>query len=85
MAAMCNWSVNLIMSETFLTLTKHLSVGGAFLLFAGFTCIAFIAIDMIVPETIGLSFTEVERMLERGFTTKQFRGKRDPKGKAPAE
>lgn len=81
---MSNWSANLIVSETFLTLTKHLSVGGAFLLFAGFTCIAFIAIFLLVPETKGLSFKEVERMLEKGFTPSVFSRKSDAKGKAVA-
>lgn len=66
-AAVANWTSNLIVSETFLTLTKALGSAGTFLLFAGFSTIGLIAIYFLVPETKGLQFEEVEKMLEKGF------------------
>ncbi|GAB2298966.1 Sugar (and other) transporter [Dionaea muscipula] len=66
-AAVSNWSSNLIVSETFLTLTQHLGSSGTFLLFAGFSALGLIFIYFLVPETKGLPIEEVERMLEKGF------------------
>ncbi|EYU27683.1 hypothetical protein ABFS82_13G134000 [Erythranthe guttata] len=66
-AAVSNWVSNLIVSETFLTLTETLGSAGTFLLFAGFSTIGLIAIYFVVPETKGLQFEEVEKMLEKGF------------------
>ncbi|GFQ00017.1 inositol transporter 4 [Phtheirospermum japonicum] len=66
-AAVSNWVSNLIVSETFLTLTEVLGSGGTFLLFAGFSMIGLVAIYFVVPETKGLQFEEVEKMLEKGF------------------
>nr|UQE85996.1 inositol transporter 4 isoform [Mesembryanthemum crystallinum] len=65
--AVSNWCTNLIMSETFLTLTEALGSSGTFLLYAVFAFIGLIAIYFIVPETKGLAFAEVEEMLEKGF------------------
>ncbi|KAL3614947.1 Inositol transporter 4 [Castilleja foliolosa] len=66
-AAVSNWVSNLIVSETFLTLTEALGSSGTFLLFAGFSTIGLVAIYFLVPETKGLQFEEVEKMLEKGF------------------
>ncbi|XP_011095946.1 inositol transporter 4 [Sesamum indicum] len=66
-AAVSNWVSNLIVSETFLTLTEAVGSAGTFLLFAGFSAIGLIAIYFLVPETKGLAFEDVERMLEKGF------------------
>lgn len=66
-AAVANWVSNLIVSETFLTLTEVLGSSGTFLLFAGFSTTGLIAIYFLVPETKGLKFEEVEKMLEKGF------------------
>ncbi|CAA0829441.1 Inositol transporter 4 [Striga hermonthica] len=67
-AAVSNWSSNLIVSETFLTLTEHLGSSGTFLLFAGFSFVGLVAIFFLVPETKGLQFSEVEKMLEKGYS-----------------
>ncbi|OIW19781.1 hypothetical protein TanjilG_27320 [Lupinus angustifolius] len=66
-AAVSNWCANLIVSESFLTLTKALGSAGTFLLFAAFSFIGLIFIYTFVPETKGLQFEEVEKMLEKGF------------------
>nr|XP_043611426.1 inositol transporter 4-like [Erigeron canadensis] len=66
-AAVSNWVSNLIISETFLTLTEVLGSAGTFLLFAGFSTLGLVAIFFLVPETKGLQFEEVEQMLEKGY------------------
>ncbi|XP_062088166.1 inositol transporter 4 isoform X2 [Humulus lupulus] len=74
-AAVTNWTANLLVSETFLTLTNALGSAGTFLLFSGFSAIGFVAIYFVVPETKGLPFEEVEKLLEKGFKPKAFRSK----------
>ncbi|KAL0457545.1 UNVERIFIED_CONTAM: Inositol transporter 4 [Sesamum latifolium] len=64
-AAVSNWSANLVVSETFLTLTEHLGSSGTFLLFAGFSLVGLVSIFLLVPETKGLQFGEVEVVRER--------------------
>ncbi|KAA3489000.1 inositol transporter 4-like [Gossypium australe] len=64
-----------LVSESFLTLTKALGSSGTFLLFTGFSVIGITCIYVFVPETKGLSFEEVEKLLETGFKPKAFRKK----------
>lgn len=64
---MANWSANLLVSETFLTLTEFLGSSGTFLLFGGISVISLVFIYFLVPETKGLPIEEVEQMLEEGF------------------
>ncbi|XP_020225527.1 inositol transporter 4 [Cajanus cajan] len=66
-AAVSNWCANLIVSESFLSMTKTLGAAGTFLLFAGFSVVALIAIYALVPETKGLQFEQVEKLLQQGF------------------
>lgn len=67
-AAVANWSSNLVVSETFLTLTQHLGSAATFLLFAGFSFIGLVFIFLLVPETKGLQFEEVEKLLQEGYS-----------------
>ncbi|KAH6788323.1 inositol transporter 4 [Perilla frutescens var. frutescens] len=67
-AAVSNWTSNLLVSETFLTLTQHLGSSGTFLLFAGFSTVGLVCIFLLVPETKGMQFEEVEKMLKKGFS-----------------
>lgn len=71
-AAVANWTSNLIVSETFLTLTQALGSAGTFLLFAGFSVIGLVFIYLLVPETKGMPIEEVECMLEKGFRPRFF-------------
>jgi len=81
-AAVCNWCANLIMSESFLSMIKALGTTGTFLLFAGFSLIGLVAIYLLVPETKGLQFEEVEKLLQKGFRPFPFNKKKDDdKGK----
>ncbi|KAJ3706384.1 hypothetical protein LUZ61_010089 [Rhynchospora tenuis] len=63
-AAVANWVSNLIVSQTFLSLTQALGAASTFLLFCGYSCVAFVLIFLLVPETKGLQFEEVEQMLD---------------------
>ncbi|WVZ86364.1 hypothetical protein U9M48_033160 [Paspalum notatum var. saurae] len=63
-AAVANWVSNLIVTQTFLSLTKALGTSATFFLFCGVSFLALILVFFTVPETKGLQFEEVERMLE---------------------
>lgn len=71
-AAVSNWVSNLIISESFLSLTKALGSSGTFLLFAGVCLVGLGFIYWFVPETKGMQFEEVEKMLETGYKPKLF-------------
>ncbi|CAK7323272.1 unnamed protein product [Dovyalis caffra] len=76
-AAVSNWCSNLIVSESYLSLTEALGAGGTFFLFAGISTIGLIFIYFLVPETKGLQFEEVEKLLEDGYRPSLFRGKKE--------
>ncbi|EPS58962.1 hypothetical protein M569_15849, partial [Genlisea aurea] len=78
-AAVANWVSNLIVSESFLTLTEAVGSAGTFLLFAGFSAVGTVFIYLLVPETKGLAFEEVEKMLEKGFRPRLPCGKKKKK------
>ncbi|KAJ1428669.1 Sugar/inositol transporter [Sesbania bispinosa] len=80
-AAVFNWCANLIVSESFLSMIKAIGTSGTFLLFAGFSLIGLVAIYALVPETKGLQFEEVEKLLQRLQTFPIDRKKEDNKGK----
>lgn len=86
-AAVFNWCANLIVSQSFLSMIKALGTSGTFLLFAGFSVIGFFAIYLLVPETKGLQFEEVEKLLQKGFRPFPFNSKKDEdvKGKGKEE
>ncbi|URD96445.1 Sugar transporter [Musa troglodytarum] len=64
LAAVANWVSNLIVTQSFLSLTEALGTAPTFLLFCGISAVAFVFIFLLVPETKGLPFEEVEKMLE---------------------
>lgn len=57
-----NWVSNLIVAQSFLSLTEAAGTGPTFLIFAGVAVVAFVFVIMFVPETQGLTFEEVERI-----------------------
>lgn len=63
-AAVANWVSNLIVTQTFLSLTEALGTAPTFLLFCCVSAVALVLIFLLVPETRGLQFEEVEKMLE---------------------
>jgi len=64
LAAVANWVSNLIVTQTFLSLTEALGTAPTFLLFCCVSVVALVLIFLLVPETRGLQFEEVEKMLE---------------------
>lgn len=57
------WS-NLLVSSTFLTLTKALTKFGAFWLYACFAVLAYVFANRLLPETRGRSLDDVERLFD---------------------
>ncbi|KAF8692623.1 hypothetical protein HU200_039441 [Digitaria exilis] len=62
-AAVANWASNLLVTQTFLSLTQALGTAGTFMLFCGVSAASFLLLFLLVPETKGLQFEEVEQML----------------------
>lgn len=74
-AAVANWSANLIVSESFLSMVHSMGASGTFLFFAGASFIGLVVMYFLVPETKGLHFEQVEDLLRRGFMPYPFNNK----------
>ncbi|KAJ7564039.1 hypothetical protein O6H91_03G134500 [Diphasiastrum complanatum] len=64
-AATANWVSNLIVAQTFLSLTQAIGTSMTFFSFGIITIIALVFTYKYVPETKGLSFAEVESIWEK--------------------
>ncbi|KAJ7968972.1 Inositol transporter like [Quillaja saponaria] len=64
-AATANWISNLIVAQSFLSLTQALGTSWTFLIFGVISVVALLFVLICVPETKGLPIEEVEKMLER--------------------
>ncbi|XP_013395118.1 proton myo-inositol cotransporter isoform X2 [Lingula anatina] len=64
-ATFWNWTCNLLVSMTFLTLTESLTRYGTFWLYAGLGTIGFIFLLILLPETKGKSLEEMEGLFAR--------------------
>ncbi|KAG6550528.1 hypothetical protein Mapa_007897 [Marchantia paleacea] len=64
-AATANWCANLVVTQSFLTLTTAIGTSYTFLLLGGISIAALLFVFLFVPETKGLSFEEVETMWSR--------------------
>ncbi|XP_061367454.1 probable inositol transporter 2 isoform X1 [Gastrolobium bilobum] len=65
MASTSNWVSNLIVAQSFLSLTDAIGTSFTFMIFIFITIAAIIFVIIFVPETKGLPMEEVENMLER--------------------
>jgi len=63
MSTMGNWSTNLLVSMTFLSLVKLIGLHSTFFLFAAFATGSYITIWMFLPETGGVSLEDVQTRL----------------------
>ncbi|KAM7259632.1 hypothetical protein ACFE04_015373 [Oxalis oulophora] len=64
-AATANWISNLIVAQSFLSLTRAIGTAWTFSIFGIVSVVALVFVLICVPETKGLPIEEVERMLER--------------------
>ncbi|GER32680.1 major facilitator superfamily protein [Striga asiatica] len=71
MSATVNWISNLVVAQSFLSVVEGVGTGPTFLIFGGVAVVAFVFVGVLVPETKGLTFEEVEKMWKekasRGF------------------
>ncbi|XP_074576732.1 putative inositol transporter 2 [Curcuma longa] len=63
-AATANWISNLIVAQSFLSLTEAIGTSWTFLIFGVISVVALVFVIACVPETKGLPIEEVEKMLE---------------------
>ncbi|XP_078172273.1 inositol transporter 1-like [Carex rostrata] len=62
MSATVNWVSNLIVAQTFLSIVELVGTGGTFMIIAGIAVVALVFVLIVVPETKGLTFEQVERI-----------------------
>ncbi|KAK4440188.1 putative inositol transporter 2 [Sesamum alatum] len=75
-AATANWISNLIVAQSFLSLTEAIGTSWTFLIFGVISVVALFFVLVCVPETKGLHIEEVEKMLERRALQLKFWDKR---------
>ncbi|XVF25443.1 hypothetical protein REPUB_Repub13aG0212700 [Reevesia pubescens] len=63
-AATANWISNLIVAQSFLSLTQTIGTSWTFLIFGVISVVALLFVIIYVPETKGLPIEEIEKMLE---------------------
>ncbi|CAH9141490.1 unnamed protein product [Cuscuta epithymum] len=77
-AATACWVCNLIVAQSFLSLTRAIGTSWTFLAFGVISMLGFIFVLICVPETKGLPIEEIERMLEgRALHIKFWANKND--------
>ncbi|KAG9439354.1 hypothetical protein H6P81_019519 [Aristolochia fimbriata] len=64
-AAATLWISNLVVAQSFLTLTEAIGAAWTFLIFGVISICALVFVVLLMPETKGLPFEEVEMMLEK--------------------
>lgn len=80
-AATANWISNLIVAQSFLSLTDAIGASWTFLIFGVISVIALFFVLICVPETKGLPIEEVEKMLEHRAARFRFWRKETDDGK----
>lgn len=76
MASTSNWVSNLIVAQSFLSLTQAIGTSWTFMIFIFITVAAIVFVIIFVPETKGMPMEEVEKMLERRTLNFKFWQKR---------
>ncbi|OWF48753.1 Proton myo-inositol cotransporter [Mizuhopecten yessoensis] len=70
LATATNWTFNLVVSMSFLTLTETLTKYGTYWLFVGIVFLGLIFMFITVPETKGKRLEEVEELFEDPWCTR---------------
>ncbi|KAL4563464.1 hypothetical protein LXL04_027507 [Taraxacum kok-saghyz] len=83
-AATSNWISNLIVAQSFLSLTEAIGTSWTFFGFGIISIFALFFVIIFVPETKGLPIEDVEKMLEERAFQLKFWKKRTPGVKKPA-
>lgn len=78
-AATANWISNLIVAQSFLSLTQAIGTSWTFMIFGVLSLVALFFVLIFVPETKGLPIEEVEKMLEQWELSFRFWAKRPEK------
>ncbi|GAB4829375.1 Fibroblast growth factor 3 [Ancistrocladus abbreviatus] len=78
-AATANWISNLIVAQSFLSLTQAIGTSWTFLIFGVISLVALFFVIICVPETKGLPIEEIEKMLEGSALQFRFWEKRTQK------
>nr|CAD1841530.1 unnamed protein product [Ananas comosus var. bracteatus] len=78
-AATTNWISNLIVAQSFLSLTQAIGTSWTFMIFGVLSLVALFFVLIFVPETKGLPIEEVEKMLEQWELSFRFWAKRPEK------
>ncbi|XP_022954532.1 probable inositol transporter 2 [Cucurbita moschata] len=75
-AATANWVSNLVVAQSFLSLTQSIGPSWTFLIFGLISIVALMFVLICVPETKGLPIEEIEQMLENKALHLKFWEKR---------
>ena len=62
MSETVNWISNFIVAQTFMSIAEAAGIGVTFLILVGIVVLAVIFVIVFVPETPGLTFSEVEQI-----------------------
>ncbi|XP_024993206.1 probable inositol transporter 2 [Cynara cardunculus var. scolymus] len=84
-AATSNWISNLIVAQSFLSLTEAIGTAWTFLIFGVISVVALFFVLIFVPETKGLPIEDIEKMLEERAFQLRFWAKRPQSAKKSAK
>ncbi|EJU00088.1 general substrate transporter [Dacryopinax primogenitus] len=73
LATATNWSANLLIGATYLSLLEAITTAGTFGLYAGLCALGVVFVYLCYPETAGLSLEEVRTVFARGFGVRESR------------
>jgi len=71
LATATNWSVNLLIVATYLSLMAHITPSGAFGFYAALCALSYTFVVFFFPETAGLSLEEVRMVFRDGFGVRE--------------
>ncbi|KAH9176895.1 general substrate transporter [Lactarius sanguifluus] len=71
LATATNWSVNLLIGATYLSLMAHITPSGAFGFYAALCALSYTFVVFCFPETAGLSLEEVRMVFRNGFGVRE--------------